>query len=169
MVVDQHAAHERIVYEALKQGLARDGVARQMLLIPEVVHLKPADAEALLAEAATLARFGLVVEGFGTGAIVVRETPALLGEIDPKRLLADLAAALGEGEAGRPLEARLWAVASRMACHGSVRAGRKLAIEEMNALLRRIEATPDASTCNHGRPTYVVLGLSDIETLFGRR
>ena len=169
VVVDQHAAHERIVYERLKRGLEARGIARQILLIPEVVHLKPADAEALCARSAELESFGLVIEPFGPGAVVVRESPAMLGDTDLKQLVQDLADEVGDWDRTRGLEERLWAVASRMACHGSVRAGRKLKPEEMNALLREMETTPDASTCNHGRPTYVVLGKGEIEKLFGRR
>jgi DNA mismatch repair protein MutL len=169
VVVDQHAAHERIVYERLKRGLEARGIARQILLIPEIVHLKPSDAEALCARNAELESFGLVIEPFGPGAVVVRESPAMLGDTDLKQLVQDLADEVGEWDRTRGLEERLWAVASRMACHGSVRAGRKLKPEEMNALLREMETTPDASTCNHGRPTYVVLGKGEIEKLFGRR
>jgi DNA mismatch repair protein MutL len=169
VVVDQHAAHERLVYEKLKRGLGQDGVARQILLIPEVVPLPPREAEALLAEAGELARMGLVVEGFGPGAVVVREAPAMLGEADLQRLVKDLAAEVADFERTPALEDRLWRVASRMACHGSVRAGRVLKLAEMNALLREMEATPNSATCNHGRPTYVRLGLAEIEKLFGRR
>ena len=168
VVVDQHAAHERIVYERLKQGLAERGVARQILLIPEIVHLKPADARALVGHADALARHGLVIEAFGPGAIVVREAPAMLGDTDLKALVADLAGEVAEWDTAGGLEDRLWAIASRMACHGSVRAGRRLKPDEMNALLREMEATPDASTCNHGRPTYVVLGKRELDRLFGR-
>jgi DNA mismatch repair protein MutL len=173
VIVDQHAAHERLVYERLKVALANGGVARQVLLIPEIVELD-ADAAAALAEAApALATLGLVLEAFGPGAVMVRETPALLGDTDVKGLVRDLAReamaeTLGE-EGGGLLEQRLAAVCSTMACHGSVRAGRRLTPEEMNALLREMEATPHSGQCNHGRPTYVELELTDIERLFGRR
>jgi DNA mismatch repair protein MutL len=169
VVVDQHAAHERLVYERLKRGLSENGVARQILLIPEVVPLPPREAEALLAEAGELARMGLVLEGFGPGAVCVREAPAMLGEVDLQRLVKDLAAEVADFEREVSLEGRLWRVASRMACHGSVRAGRVLKLPEMNALLREMEATPNSATCNHGRPTFVRLGLAEIEKLFGRR
>ncbi|MCZ7658639.1 MAG: DNA mismatch repair endonuclease MutL [Xanthobacteraceae bacterium] len=169
VIVDQHAAHERIVYERLKSMLARSGVARQILLIPEIVELDPADVDRLLARAAELARFGLVLESFGPGAVAVSETPALLGEIDAAALVRDLAEHMAEWDEALPLERRLMHVAATMACHGSVRAGRRLRPEEMNALLREMEATPNSGQCNHGRPTYVELGLADIERLFGRR
>ncbi len=169
VIVDQHAAHERLVYERMKQMLANGGVRRQGLLIPEVVELDTSEAEALVARAEELAQLGLVIEPFGPGAILVRETPALLGHVDAAGLLKDLAddvAELGEAHA---LKERLEAVCSAMACRGSVRAGRRLTGEEMNALLRHMEATPFSGQCNHGRPTYVELKLADIEKLFGRR
>ena len=169
VIVDQHAAHERIVYEKLKAALQRGGVARQILLIPEIVDLDEADVERLLTRAGELARYGLLVEAFGPGAVAVRETPSLLGEIDGAGLIRDLAEHLGEWDETLPLERRLMAVASSMACHGSVRAGRRLKPAEMNALLREMEATPNSGQCNHGRPTYVELKLADIERLFGRR
>jgi DNA mismatch repair protein MutL len=169
VIVDQHAAHERIVYERLKAALARDGIARQILLIPEIVELDEAEVEALLQRQAELARYGLAIEPFGPGAVAVRETPALLGEIDARALLRDLAEHMAEWESGLPLERRLMHVAATMACHGSVRAGRRLRGEEMNALLREMEATPNSGQCNHGRPTYVELKLTDIERLFGRK
>ncbi|MDX2236369.1 MAG: DNA mismatch repair protein MutL, partial [Hyphomonadaceae bacterium] len=169
VVVDAHAAHERIVYERMKAALARTGVATQMLLIPEIVDLDEADVARLLARADELARYGLVIEGFGPGAVAVRETPALLGAVDARALLRDLADHLAEWDEALPLERRLLHVASTMACHGSVRAGRRLRAEEMNALLREMEATPNSGQCNHGRPTYVELKLADIERLFGRR
>jgi DNA mismatch repair protein MutL len=169
VIVDQHAAHERLVYERMKTMLAASGVARQGLLIPVVVDLDADEAAALLARADELAELGLVVEPFGQGAVAVRETPALLGEADVKGLVKDLAADIaGEGQ-GLALKERLEAVCATMACHGSVRAGRRLAPEEMNALLRDMEATPYSGQCNHGRPTYVELKLNDIERLFGRR
>ena len=169
IIVDQHAAHERIVYERLKAALEKMGVARQLLLIPEIVELDEADVERLAARAEELARFGLVLEAFGPGAVAVRETPSLLGEIDGSGLVRDLAEHMNEWDEALPLERRLMAVASSMACHGSVRAGRRLKSEEMNALLREMEATPNSGQCNHGRPTYVELKLGDIERLFGRR
>ncbi|MGA8616407.1 MAG: DNA mismatch repair protein MutL, partial [Xanthobacteraceae bacterium] len=169
VVVDQHAAHERIVYEKLKTALERSGVARQILLIPEIVELDEADVERVMARADELARYGLVLETFGPGAVVLRETPSLLGEIDGAGLVRDLAEHMSEWDETLPLERRLMQVASSMACHGSVRAGRRLKPEEMNALLREMEATPNSGQCNHGRPTYVELKLTDIERLFGRR
>jgi DNA mismatch repair protein MutL len=169
VVVDQHAAHERIVYEKLKNALARDGVTRQILLVPQVVELDPDDGASLGERAGDLARLGLVVEPFGSGAVLVREVPALLGDTDAAGLVRDLAEHLAEWDESLPLERRLLAVASSMSCHGSVRAGRRLKPEEMNALLREMEATENAGQCNHGRPTYVELKLEDIEKLFGRR
>ncbi len=169
VIVDQHAAHERIVYEKLKAALENTGVARQILLIPEIAELDEADVERLTARADELARYGLVVEPFGPGAVALRETPALLGEIDGAGLIRDLAEHMAEWDEALPLERRLMQVASSMACHGSVRAGRRLKPEEMNALLREMEATPNSGQCNHGRPTYVELKLADIERLFGRR
>jgi len=144
-------------------------VALQVLLIPEIVELDEADVARLVARADELARFGLAIEAFGPGAVAVRETPALLGQIDSAALVRDLAEHMAEWEETLPLERRLLHVASTMACHGSVRAGRKLKPEEMNALLREMEATPNSGQCNHGRPTYVELKLGDIERLFGRR
>jgi DNA mismatch repair protein MutL len=169
VVVDQHAAHERIVYERLKAALDRTGVARQILLIPEIVELDEADVERLVARAEELSRYGLVLEAFGPGAVALRETPSLLGAIDGGGLVRDLAEHMSEWDETLPLERRLMQIASSMACHGSVRAGRRLKPEEMNALLREMEATPNSGQCNHGRPTYVELKLSDIERLFGRR
>jgi len=169
VIVDQHAAHERLVYEGMKRALAARGVARQILLIPEVVELDGPAAERLSARAAELAELGLVLEPFGAGAVVVREVPALLGEIDAQRLVRDLADALSDIGEALPLRERLEEVCGTLACHGSVRAGRRLNSEEMNALLRQMEATPHSGQCNHGRPTYVELKLADIERLFGRR
>ncbi len=169
VIVDQHAAHERIVYERLKASLDRTGVARQILLIPEVVELDETDVERLTARAHELARYGLAIEPFGPGAVAVRETPSLLGEIDAQALMRDLAEHMAEWDEALPLERRLMHVAATMACYGSVRAGRRLKPEEMNALLREMEATPNSGQCNHGRPTYVELKLTDIERLFGRR
>jgi len=169
VIVDQHAAHERLVYERMKQMLANGGVRRQALLIPEVVELDPAEAETIAARADELAQLGLVIEPFGPGAILVRETPALLGHIDATGLLRDLVDDIAELGEAHALKERLEEVCSSMACRGSVRAGRRLTGEEMNALLRQMEATPFSGQCNHGRPTYVELKLSDIEKLFGRR
>jgi DNA mismatch repair protein MutL len=169
VVVDQHAAHERIVYERLKAALDKAGVSRQILLIPEIVELDEADVDRLMARAEELARYGLVLDAFGPGAVALRETPSLLGEIDGAGLVRDLAEHMSEWDETLPLERRLMQVSSSMACHGSVRAGRRLKPEEMNALLREMEATPNSGQCNHGRPTYVELKLTDIERLFGRR
>jgi DNA mismatch repair protein MutL len=169
VIVDQHAAHERIVYEKLKAALDKTGVARQILLIPEIVELDETDVARLVGRTEELARYGLVVDAFGPGAVALRETPSLLGEIDGIGLIRDLAEHISEWDETLPLERRLMQVASSMACHGSVRAGRRLKPQEMNALLREMEATPNSGQCNHGRPTYVELKLTDIERLFGRR
>jgi DNA mismatch repair protein MutL len=169
VIVDQHAAHERLVYERMKSMLSNGGVRRQALLIPEVVELDPSEAEAIAARAEELGQLGLVIEPFGPGAILVRETPALLGHIDAAGLLRDLADDVAELGDAHALKERLEDVCSSMACHGSVRAGRRLTADEMNALLRQMEATPFSGQCNHGRPTYVELKLADIEKLFGRR
>jgi DNA mismatch repair protein MutL len=169
VVVDQHAAHERIVYERLKASLAKNGVQRQILLIPEIVELDEAMVEKLVDRAEELASFGLAIDSFGPGAVAVRETPSLLGKADAAALLRDLAEHMAEWDEALPLERRLMHVAATMACHGSVRAGRRLKPEEMNALLREMEETPNSGQCNHGRPTYVELKLTDIEKLFGRR
>jgi DNA mismatch repair protein MutL len=169
VIVDQHAAHERLVYEKMKAELEAGGAVRQTLLMPEVVELDPAEAERVGRYADDLARLGLVIEPFGPGAVLVRETPALLGETDAAGLVRDIADDLAENGAPLALAERLQAVCSTMACHGSVRAGRRLSAAEMNALLRQMEATPHSGQCNHGRPTYVELKLADIERLFGRR
>src|SRR6476646_5271229 len=169
ILVDQHAAHERIVYEKLKASLAKNGVQRQILLIPLIVELDEATAEKLLDRAEELCSFGLAIDSFGPGAVAVRETPSLLGKANAAGLLRDLAEHMTEWDEALPLERRLMHVAATMACHGSVRAGRRLKPEEMNALLREMEDTPNSGQCNHGRPTYVELKLSDIEKLFGRR
>ncbi len=168
IIVDQHAAHERLVYERMKAGLVAGGVPRQGLLIPEIVELDPDEAAALLAHADELLDLGLAVEAFGPGAVAVRETPALLGATDAKALVRDLVASVVAEGGAAPLKDRLEAVCATMACHGSVRAGRRLTGAEMNALLREMEATPFSGQCNHGRPTYVELRLGDIERLFGR-
>jgi DNA mismatch repair protein MutL len=169
VIVDQHAAHERLVYERLKQSFANGGLSRQLLLIPEVVELDAESAERLSAAAQDLERLGLVVEPFGAAAVIVREVPALLGQGNIKGLLRDLADELAEGEGGLVVSERLDHVLSTMACHGSVRAGRRLNAAEMNALLRDMEGTPFSGQCNHGRPTYIELKLADIEKLFQRR
>jgi len=169
VVVDQHAAHERLVYERMKAEMAKGAVTRQALLMPEVVELDPAEAERVVARGDELAALGLVVEAFGPGAVLVRETPALLGETDAGGLIRDIADDLAENGQALALQERLEDVCSTMACHGSVRAGRRLTAPEMNALLREMEATPHSGQCNHGRPTYVELKLADIERLFGRR
>jgi DNA mismatch repair protein MutL len=169
ILVDQHAAHERIVYERLKAELREGGVRRQVLLLPEVVELEPAEQRRLVARGEALARLGLVVEPFGPGAVLVREMPALLGQAAPAELVRDLAADLLELDQALGLEEALESVLASVACHGSVRAGRRLGPEEMNALLRQMEATLFSGQCNHGRPTYIELKREDIERLFGRR
>ena len=169
VVVDQHAAHERLVYERMKAQMAEGSVARQALLVPAVVQLDPAEADRVASVADDLAELGLILEPFGAGAILVRETPALLGDTDVEGLIRDIADDLAETGQTLALRERLGEVCSTMACHGSVRAGRRLNADEMNALLRQMEATPHSGQCNHGRPTYVELKLHDIERLFGRR
>jgi DNA mismatch repair protein MutL len=169
VIVDQHAAHERLVMERMKKALANGGVARQALLLPEVVELEPEAADRLADRSHELTEMGLVIEAFGHGALVVRETPAMLGHVDCSGLLRDLADELAEWGTALALNERLDHVAATMACHGSVRAGRQLNGPEMNALLREMEVTPRSGQCNHGRPTYVELKLSDIERLFARR
>jgi len=169
VIVDQHAAHERLVYERMKEALGSTGVARQILLLPEVVELDEGAVARLAARAGELAELGLVLEAFGAGAVVVREVPALLGELNVQGLVRDLADELAELGNALSLKEKLEEVCGTLACHGSVRAGRRLLPEEMNALLRQMEATPHSGQCNHGRPTYVELKLADIEKLFGRR
>ena len=169
VIVDQHAAHERLVYEALKQAIGARPVPAQMLLLPEIVDLPEEDADRLAAHAPFLARLGLGIDRFGPGAVAVRETPAMLGETDVQQLVRDLADEIAENDTAETLSRRIEAIAATMACHGSVRSGRRLRAEEMNALLRQMEATPGSGTCNHGRPTYIELKLADIERLFGRR
>lgn len=169
VIVDQHAAHERLVYERLKAERARTGIARQPLLLPEVVELDPVDADRLNAAAADLASLGLVIESFGPGAVLVREAPAAIAGGNLQGIVRDVADALAEHGDADSLERRLDHVLATMACHNSVRAGRRLRPQEMDALLREMEATPNSGQCNHGRPTYVELKLSDIEKLFGRR
>ncbi len=169
VIVDQHAAHERLVYERMKQAMEEGGVKRQLLLLPEVVELEADAAASLLSRSAELEQFGLVIEAFGADAVIVREVPGLLKSMDVKALVRDLADEIGTFDQALSLKERLEEVSSTMACHGSVRAGRRLTAEEMNALLREMEATPHSGQCNHGRPTYVELKLADIERLFGRR
>ncbi len=169
VIVDQHAAHERLVYERLKRQMAETGIAAQALLIPEIVELSPGDCARLLEHAGDLARLGLGIEPFGGGAIAIRETPALLGPVNARAMVLDILDELADQGESTGLQTRLEAILSRVACHGSVRSGRRMRAEEMNALLREMEATPHSGQCNHGRPTYVELKLADIERLFGRR
>ena len=169
VIVDQHAAHERLVYERMKAQMAGEGVRRQALLIPEIVELSEEEALRVLDRADELLVMGLEVEPFGRGAVAVRATPAIFGEMDAKGLIRDLADDFAEYEAGLALKERMEEVMGNMACRGSVRAGRRLTADEMNALLRQMEVTPHSGQCNHGRPTYVELKLADIEKLFGRR
>ncbi|WP_019959845.1 DNA mismatch repair endonuclease MutL [Woodsholea maritima] len=170
VIVDQHAAHERLVYERMKKQMAETGVSRQALLVPEIVELDEAEAQRVLSRADELAELGLVIEGFGAGAIAVRDVPALLGgRLDVQGLIRDLADEIAEYDEALSLKEKLEEVVGTMACHGSVRSGRRLNAQEMDALLREMEATPHSGQCNHGRPTYVELKLADIERLFGRR
>ena len=169
VIVDQHAAHERLVYERLKDALSKKQVARQMLLIPEIVEMPEEDVGRLVERAADLEEVGLCLEAFGPGAIAVRETPAMLGDMDIRGLVTDLADELAEWDTATGLRGKLDHVAATMACHGSVRAGRRMRPQEMDALLRDMEATPLSGQCNHGRPTWVELKLGDIEKLFGRK
>jgi DNA mismatch repair protein MutL len=169
VLVDQHAAHERLVYERMKEALAARGIARQALLLPEVVELDESSATRLAARAEELAEFGLLLEPFGPGAVVVREVPALLPGLDVRSLVRDLADELAEWGDTLSLRERIETLCGTLACHTSVRAGRRLSAAEMDALLRQMEATPNSGQCNHGRPTYVALDLADIERLFGRR
>ncbi|MFK7744330.1 MAG: DNA mismatch repair endonuclease MutL [Roseobacter sp.] len=168
VLVDQHAAHERLVYEKLKQQMAENGVTSQALLIPEIIDLSDADCARLLDLSGDLAKFGLVIEPFGGSAIAVRETPAILGVVDARALMLDVLDELTDMGSSHSIQYRIEAILSRVACHGSIRSGRRMRPEEMNALLREMEATPHSGQCNHGRPTYVELKLSDIERLFGR-
>lgn len=169
VIVDQHAAHERLTQEKIKAAMARGGVHRQMLLIPEVVEMEESACDRVLARAEEFAALGLIIEPFGSGAIAVQEVPALLGETNVQGLIRDLADDLAEMDTAVALERRIDDVCATMACHGSVRAGRVLSADEMNALLREMESTPHSGQCSHGRPTYVELKLADIEKLFGRR
>ncbi|MEO1779412.1 MAG: DNA mismatch repair endonuclease MutL [Pseudomonadota bacterium] len=168
VLVDQHAAHERLVYEKLKRQMADTGVAAQALLIPEIVTLSEGDRTRLLDAAPDLMRMGLTLEPFGGDAVAVRETPAILGEVDAQALVRDVLDELTDLGSSQSVQARIEAILSRVACHGSIRSGRRMRPEEMNALLREMEATPHSGQCNHGRPTYVELKLADIERLFGR-
>jgi DNA mismatch repair protein MutL len=168
VIVDQHAAHERLVYEKLKAQMAENGVAAQALLIPEIVELSENEAAHLLEIADDLAKLGLTIEPFGGGAIAVRETPAILGEVNAEAMIRDILDELADQGDSASVQARIEAILSRVACHGSIRAGRRMQAAEMNALLREMEATPLSGQCNHGRPTYVELKLADIERLFGR-
>ncbi|MBC7906499.1 MAG: DNA mismatch repair endonuclease MutL, partial [Rhodospirillaceae bacterium] len=169
VIIDQHAAHERLVMERMKAAMAAGTVKTQALLLPEIIDLGEAGAARVADAAESLAALGLMVEPFGPGAVVVRETPAALGECDVQGLVRDLADDLAEWGEALKLKDRLGDICATMACHGSVRAGRRLSVAEMNALLRQMEATPNSGQCNHGRPTHVSLGLSDVEKLFGRR
>ncbi|MEM6461116.1 MAG: DNA mismatch repair endonuclease MutL [Pseudomonadota bacterium] len=169
VIVDQHAAHERLVYESMKRSLQTQSPASQVLLIPEIVDLPEEDCDRLMVHREAFAKLGLVIERFGPGAMAVRETPAILGQIDAASMMSELADEVAEWDDSGGLKARIDCVAATMACHGSVRAGRRLNAEEMNTLLRQMEATPGSGQCNHGRPTYIELKLADIERLFGRR
>ncbi|MFK5997283.1 MAG: DNA mismatch repair endonuclease MutL [Rhodobacterales bacterium] len=168
VIVDQHAAHERLVYEKLKAQMAENGVASQALLLPEVVELSENECLAVVDARPTLARFGLVIEEFGGNAVCVRETPAILGEVNAQALVRDICDEITDQRESHAVENRIEAILSRVACHGSIRSGRRMQADEMNALLREMEATPHSGQCNHGRPTYVELKLADIERLFGR-
>ena len=168
VIVDAHAAHERLVYEKLKAQMANTGVGAQALLIPEVISLSEGDMALLMEQNATLSQMGLSIEPFGQGAVAVQSVPTLLGHVDVQRLVLDIVDELSDGGTQQSLQAQLDAILSRVACHGSVRTGRRMQADEMNALLREMEATPHSGQCNHGRPTYVSLAMSDIEKLFGR-
>ncbi|MCQ0091135.1 DNA mismatch repair endonuclease MutL [Roseovarius sp. M141] len=168
VIVDQHAAHERLVYERLKRQMGEHGIAAQALLIPEIIDLPEADCATLTDAAPDLAPLGLTIEPFGGSAVAVRETPAILGNVDARALILDVLDELSDQGGSDTLRARIDAILSRMSCHGSIRSGRRMQADEMNALLREMEATPMSGQCNHGRPTYVALKLSDIERLFGR-
>jgi DNA mismatch repair protein MutL len=168
VIVDAHAAHERLVYEKLKAQMAETGVRAQALLIPEVISLSDSDIALLMEQNETLTQMGLSIEPFGQGAVAVQSVPALLGHVDVQRLVLDIVDELSDGGTQQSLQAQLDAILSRVACHGSVRTGRRMQAEEMNALLREMEATPHSGQCNHGRPTYVSLAMTDIEKLFGR-
>ena len=168
VVVDQHAAHERLVYEKLKNQMAQNGVASQALLIPEIIDLSQSEAARLLDLTDDLARLGLRIEPFGNGSIAVRETPAILGQCNARAMILDILDELADQGDSQTIRTRIEAILSRIACHGSIRSGRQMRADEMNALLREMEATPHSGQCNHGRPTYIELKLADIERLFGR-
>ena len=168
VIVDAHAAHERLIYEKLKAQMAKSGVCSQALLIPEVISLSNGDMALLLEQNETLVQMGLSIEPFGQGAVAVQSVPALLGHVDVQRLVLDIVDELSDGGTQQSLQAQLDAILSRIACHGSVRTGRRMQAEEMNGLLREMEATPHSGQCNHGRPTYISLAMTDIEKLFGR-
>ncbi|MDA7592919.1 DNA mismatch repair endonuclease MutL [Rhodobacteraceae bacterium] len=168
VIVDQHAAHERLVYEKLKKQMVASSVARQVLLIPEIIELSSSDITTLIMAKAQLFKSGLVLEEFGENAIIVHETPALLGDFNVKSLILDIMDELSNSGNSKKLEEEITSILSRTACHGSIRSGRRLNQEEMNALLREMEVTPYSGQCNHGRPTYIELKLKDIERLFGR-
>lgn len=169
VLVDQHAAHERLVYEALKRGLESNGAPSQRLLMPDIINLSKSDAAQILKFADVFEKLGLMIEGFGDGAVAVNGTPSMLGDVDTRQLILDLADELAETGSSTALQKRIDSLAARIACHGSVRSGREMRVEEMNALLREMEATPGSDTCNHGRPTFIELKLADIERLFERR
>jgi DNA mismatch repair protein MutL len=169
VIVDQHAAHERLTEERLRAEFTEGRIASQPLLVPVVVDFPPNEAARLLAEAGTLARLGLEIEPFGPGAVLVRSVPAALKHPDAAGLLRDLAEEFAESDTPLALEAKLDAALARLACHRSIRAGRRLAAEEMSALLREMETTPRAGTCSHGRPTFLKLTRADLEKMFGRR
>ncbi|MEM8581653.1 MAG: DNA mismatch repair protein MutL, partial [Pseudomonadota bacterium] len=169
VLVDQHAAHERLVYEKLKRQTQENGVPSQALLIPEIVDFSEEDCARLLALSEDLGRLGLSIEPFGPGTLAVRATPAVLGTVKADAILRDILDELDDTGGSDVLQSRIEAILSRMACHGSVRSGRRMTADEMNALLREMEETPHSGQCNHGRPTYVALALDDIEKLFGRK
>ncbi len=169
VIVDQHAAHERIVYEKMKKDLAAQQIKRQILLIPETIDLPEDEFHALIQSVEELSRFGLIIESFGKSTLIVREVPAILGHADIKSLVKDMAEVFQTGDKSLKIEEKINEICATMACHGSVRSGRRLSLAEMNDLLRQMEETPHAGQCNHGRPTYVELKLKDIEKLFGRR
>ena len=169
VLVDSHAAHERIIYEKLKELMLKDRIKTQTLLIPEIINLSESDVVRLLEFSDELKSFGLVLEAFGPGAIVVRETPALLGVVNAENLIKDILDELNDSDRSEILKIKIDAILSRISCHGSIRSGRRLKIDEMNALLREMEMTPHSGQCNHGRPTYVELSLSDVEKMFGRK
>ena len=169
IIVDQHAAHERLVMERMKEGMAGTGISRQSLLIPEVVNLDELECERLLAHSDEFKSFGLIIEPFGVGAVIIQEVPAMIGHCDWQGLIRDLVDEVSEWGKSLSLQDKIGRICSSIACHGSVRAGRKLNIPEMNALLRQMEETPLSGQCNHGRPTWIALSRMDLEKLFGRR